>query len=193
MSKKAVPLAAIARHRGALGRAMLEQPTSRCACSAAAPAAMIARKRLEAGRARRRAQARARRRSAVQRRIVRRRHRADWRRSDRSVRRQPVRTSEPRRHSTCGELQGVRIVRWRPRAPAGETSTPVTRPARPLVTRGQGDGTAAGAEIEHRAAASRGSKPPDASSTSSSVSGRGTSTAGVTLSGSDQNSRLPVR
>ena len=52
---------------------------------------------------------------------------------------------------------------------------------------GEGDGAAPGAQVQHPAAASTSSS--SACSTSSSVSGRGTRTAGVTLSGSDQNSR----
>ena len=64
---------------------------------------------------------------------------------------------------------------------------------RPLGGDGERHRAAAGAEIEHARGSPDCGKCCKAISTSSSVSGRGTSTAGVTLSGSDQNSRRPVR
>ena len=103
---------------------------------------------------------------------------------------QPRRTRNPAA-SRCGRAAGfARIAAARPRAPAARHRRAVIRHRGPFGGDGQGDCAAAGAEIEHRALRQvAGAQSCSASSTSSSVSGRGTSTAGVTRSGSDQNSR----
>ena len=63
---------------------------------------------------------------------------------------------------------------------------------RPLAGDRQGDGAAAGAQVDARPRLLSGGSRSSASSTSSSVSGRGISVAGVTSSSSDQKPRRPV-
>ena len=116
---------------------------------------------------------------------------AGWRRSCRIADPGLRRTRSPIERSTLAKASARALSRATPNAP-GEMSTAIT------CTRGRSQAMAsATAPLPvPRSRTERSSsfgKCPSAISTRISVSWRGTSTAGVTLSGSDQNSRWPVR
>ena len=127
----------------------------------------------------------------AQMRIVERRCTADCWRSDRSVRPASGANQSPQRNSTLPMSSAPALAardRQRVRARIGGDHLRT----RTLVRQSQRDGAAAGAEVGDARSARSAGRRASASSTSSSVSGRGISVSGVTARSKRQKPRRPV-